>query len=114
MSYPEHLDFKLEEPRYDPLSDQIFDVLRDALQPDSEARLESSTQQIAALLPDREPYSNELGALLETCYEIAEQIPFSHPSMAKLVTLIYSCLGTIWQSQGVKAGVSTDTELLKR
>lgn len=40
------MDLRLEEPGDDPLSDQIFDILRDALQPDSELPLEIAEQRI--------------------------------------------------------------------
>jgi hypothetical protein len=33
-------------------------------------------------------------SLLFTCYEVAEQIPYAHASMTKLVSLIYGCLNS--------------------
>jgi len=83
------LDLQLEEPGDDPLSDQVFDIIRDILQPDSELPLDTAVKRTVALLPDGKPYSREVGTFLETCYEVADQIPCSHPSMTRLSTLIY-------------------------
>jgi len=95
------MDLRLEEPGDDPLSDQIFDILRDTLQPDSKLPLETAEQRIGALLPEGEPYTREVGTFLETCYEVADQIPYSHPSMTKLTTLLYSTLNSVWQQSQV-------------
>jgi hypothetical protein len=96
MSSPARLNLQLEEPGDDLLSDQAFDILRDTLQPDSESPLETAVQKIVALLPEGKPYSREVGVFLETCYEMADQIPYSHPSMTKLTNLVYL---TLWQAQ---------------
>jgi len=104
MSSSARLDLKLEEPGDDPLSDQVFDVLRNTLQPDSEYPLETAVQKIGTLLPQGKPYSSEVGTFLETCYEIADQIPYHHPSMTKLTTLVYSTLNFVWQAQVDKTG----------
>ena len=104
MSSSVRLDLQLEEPGDDTLSDQVFDIVRNTLQPDFELPLENAVQKIGALLPESKPYSSEVGTFLETCYEVADQIPHSHPSMTKLVTLVYSTLNSVWQSQGDKTG----------
>jgi hypothetical protein len=96
------LDLQLEEPGDDPLSDQVFDIIRNTLQPDSELPLDAAVQKIEALLP--KPYSREVGTFLETCYEVADQVPYSHPSMTKLTTLVYSTLNSVWQSRVDKTG----------
>jgi hypothetical protein len=99
MSSPARLNLQLEEPGDDLLSDQAFDILRDTLQPDSESPLETAVQKIVALLPEGKPYSREVGVFLETCYEMADQIPYSHPSMTKLTNLVYLTLNSVWQAQ---------------
>jgi hypothetical protein len=104
MSSSARLDLQLEEPGDDPLSDQVFDIIRNTLQPDSELPLETAVKEIAALLPEGKPCSSEVGTFLETCYEVTDQIPYSHPSMAKLTTLVYSTLNFVWQSQIDKVG----------
>jgi hypothetical protein len=104
MSSSARLDLQLEEPGDNPLSDQVFDIIRNTLQPDSELSLEIAVQQIGALLPEGKPYSSEVGTFLETCYEVADQIPYSRPSMTKLTTLVYSTLNAVWQSHVDKTG----------
>jgi hypothetical protein len=39
------LDLQLEEPGDDPLSDQVFDIIRDILQPDSELPLDTAVKR---------------------------------------------------------------------
>lgn len=92
MVSTQYLDLRLEEPGDDPISDQVMDILRDTLQPDGKTSLESAVEQITALLPKGRPSSTEVGSFVETCFEAAEQIPYSHPSMIKLVTIIDRCL----------------------
>ncbi|KAM0696432.1 hypothetical protein Q7P36_003678 [Cladosporium allicinum] len=104
MSSSVRLDLQLEEPGDDTLSDQVFDIVRNTLQPDFELPLENAVQKIGALLPESKPYSSEVGTFLENCYGMADQIPHSHPSMTKLVTLVYSTLNFVWQSQSDKTG----------
>jgi hypothetical protein len=82
MSSSARLDLHLEEPSDDPLSDQVFDIVRDTLQPDSSLPLETAAQKIEAFLPEGKPYSSEAGTFLETCYEVADQIPYSRNSRA--------------------------------
>lgn len=84
MAAREPLELQPIEPGDDPLGDQLFDILRDALQPDSRLSLESLVQHITELLPEGKPYSTEVGLSLETCYEI----PYSHATMVKIVTVI--------------------------
>lgn len=104
MSSPARLDLQLEEPGDGPLSDHVFDIIRNTLQPDSVLPPETAVQEIGALLPEGKPYSSEVGTFLETCYEVADQIPYSHPSNTKLITLVYSTLNSVWQSQIGKTG----------
>ncbi|CAK4032227.1 Hypothetical predicted protein [Lecanosticta acicola] len=93
MASPQRLSLQLEEPGDDPLADQVFDILQRALQqPDGEVSLETAAEQITALLPCGRPYSTEVAIFLMTCCEVAEQIPYSHASMIRLVTIIDSCL----------------------
>lgn len=94
MTATERLNFQLEEPGDDPLSDQVFDILRNTLQPDCEISLEVAAQQIESLLPEGHPYSHEVDCFLTTCYEVAEQIPYYHVSMTRLVTVVDLCLNS--------------------
>ncbi|SMQ47085.1 unnamed protein product [Zymoseptoria tritici ST99CH_3D7] len=98
MTTSSRLTFHLEEPGEDPLSDDIFDILCRSLQPDPELSMEATIQKITALPPQGKLYSREMGVFLETCYEVAEQIPFAHASMTRLTTIIYSCHESIQTS----------------
>lgn len=106
MTSTQQLNLHLEEPGDDHLCDQIIDILRKALQPDATMSLEVAVEQIVALLPRGHPYSHEVGQFVETCYEAAEQIPYNHPSMIKLVTIIDSCLNSSKLLEGERAQVS--------
>ncbi|SMR45609.1 unnamed protein product [Zymoseptoria tritici ST99CH_1E4] len=108
------LYFQLEEPDDDPLSDDVFGILRNTLQPDSELPLETAVQQITALLLDARLYSREVRVFLETCYKLAEQIPYSHPSMIKLVALIDSVLGSIAEFQEAETGLAVGDDRFQK
>jgi len=95
MSTTGRLDLHLEEPGEDVLADQVFDILQSSLQPDCEAPMASIVDQLRSLLPQGgEPYTSQVTTFLCCCYEVAEQIPYSHQSMDKLVTIIYLCLNS--------------------
>lgn len=111
MSAIERLDLRLEEPGDDPLSDKIFEILCKTLQPDGELSLESAARQISSLLPEGQPYSDKVGRFLTTCYEVAEQIPYSHPSMIKLVSVIDACLNSSKFLDATGTEVSNSDEL---
>ena len=81
------LDLKIEEPTGD-LEIQIFHILRDFLQPSTAMTLESGGRLILALLPEEEPLSGAVWSFGEVCIEMAEQIPYYHPSQIKLVGLL--------------------------
>ena len=82
------LVLKMEAPPGDPIPDKIFSLLREFLQPQSRRTLESVARLIIETLPDKAPQSREVWAFGESCIEIAEQIPYSHPSQLKLAGLI--------------------------
>jgi hypothetical protein len=75
MSSLARLDLQLEEPGDNPLSNQVFEIIRGALQPNSKLPLETAIQRIVDILPEGKPYSSEVGTFLETCYEVVDQIP---------------------------------------
>ena len=88
------LTMDLEEPGDDPICDQAMEILRKVLQPEPEIPLEVAVEHIVALLPNGQPYASEVGRVLETCYEAAEQIPYTHPAMMRLVTIVFSFLNS--------------------
>lgn len=67
---------------------KVFLILRDYLQPDSKTSLESAVQSILSLIPENASMSNEVCLVGEVCLELAEQIPYHHPSQLKLVRIV--------------------------
>lgn len=68
--------------------DEFFSILNDFLQPETTKSLNEIVQSILALLPENAPGSGEIWSAGSTMIEIAEQIPYSHPSQLKLAALI--------------------------
>jgi hypothetical protein len=77
-------DFSDDPRKSKDLDQQAFAILRDFPQPDSRTSLNSASTSILALLPDQDPYGMPVWRLGELCIELAEQIPYSHPSQLKL------------------------------
>nr|POF06892.1 hypothetical protein CFP56_31516 [Quercus suber] len=90
----ERLVLQPVEPGDDPIADQMFDILRETLQPDPKVSVDKAVAQIVELIPIKKYHSSELTMFLMTCLEIAEQIPYDHPAMVKLVTIIDLCLNS--------------------
>lgn len=80
------LSLRIEGPD-DPLAYQTLHILQDFLQPSSRLTIKDTAHSILALLPKNAPYSTEIWSFGETCIEIAEQIPYDHPSQLKLAAL---------------------------
>ena len=83
------LNLIMEEISNDPrksndVDQQAFAILRDFLQPDSKTSLMSASASILALLSDSNPEGLPVWKLGELFIELAEQIPYSHPSQLKL------------------------------
>ena len=73
----------------DPYELKTFAILRDYLEPDSQLRLESTAASILNLLPEKDPnHGSEVYDFSGLCIELAEQIPYHHPSQLKLVELL--------------------------
>ena len=72
----------------DGFSDEIYYLIRDFVQPKSTLTLEATTRYLKDLLPHRDQDSDEVWSFGETCIEIAQQIPYQHPSQLKLVGLL--------------------------
>lgn len=58
------------------------------LQPQSEVSIHDAVQSILTHLPADKPYSDEGFALAALVVEVAVQIPYQHPSQARLVRLL--------------------------
>lgn len=67
---------------------KAFLILGDFLQPDTTTSLGSALNSILDILPDRAPLSKEVWSFGVLCFEIAQQIPYSHPSQQKLARLL--------------------------
>lgn len=67
---------------------RAFIIVRDFLQPESTIRLDAAADDIVAMLPD-EVSSVDSFEFSAMCVELAEQIPYSHPSHIKLARLVF-------------------------
>ena len=81
------LNLKTEDPD-DEICVKTLHILQDFLQPSSRLTVQSAAQSILKLLPGNDPYSIEVMEFGGTCIEVAEQIPYHHPSQIKLADLI--------------------------
>ncbi|KAI9847730.1 MAG: hypothetical protein M1837_001978 [Sclerophora amabilis] len=82
------LDLKVEDASGDILTEKTFHLLRGFLQPDTSLTLDSTAQSILDLLSPYAPHSTEVWVFGETCIELAEQIPYYHPSQLKFAELL--------------------------
>ena len=72
-----------------PYSLKTFAILRDYLEPDTQSTLESTASSILNLMPEKDPHQGIEGrSFSDLCIEMAEQIPYHHPSQLKLVELL--------------------------
>lgn len=85
LSHEEAADKSAEVSAYS--DDKVFIILRDFLQPSSSLSLKSTVEAIIDLLPDN-ALSNEVWSFGSVCFELAEQIPYYHPSQQKLARLL--------------------------
>jgi len=65
---------------------EIFLVLQDFLQPHSRLSTDEAVDKIIALFPNS---CSNLRAINDVCLELAEEIPYYHPSQLKLVRLLW-------------------------
>lgn len=79
--------YSLDVPEwYDSIEYKLFLVLRNYLQPDSTISTGDAAEHVINVFPYKYP---DLRQLISVCFEIAEQIPYHHPSHLKLVRLIF-------------------------
>jgi hypothetical protein len=67
---------------------KVASILRDFLQPDSKTTLQSAAQSLLVLIPSNASSNAEVRSFGDICVELAEQIPYDHPSQLKLVGLL--------------------------
>lgn len=82
------LNLTIEKPTGNIVIDKTLDFLRDFLQPTTALSLRSTACSILDVLPDKAPNSTEVWCFGETCIDLAEQIPYNHPSQVKLAALL--------------------------
>lgn len=68
---------------------KVAAILRDFLQPDTKLSLHEAAGSLLALIPDNASEHAEVCSFGEICVELAEQIPYHHPSQLKLTQLLH-------------------------
>lgn len=63
---------------------RVAAILRDFLQPDTKLSLQEAAKAILVLIPANASGYAEVCSFGEICVELAEQIPYHHPSQLKL------------------------------
>ncbi|CAK7223815.1 hypothetical protein SCUCBS95973_005310 [Sporothrix curviconia] len=72
---------------------KIAAILCDFLQPDTRLSHDEVIASILPLIPENATASAEVGSFSEMCVELAEQIPYQHPSQLKFAAQLLSQLG---------------------
>lgn len=85
--------------KYTYSDEKVFVILRDFLQPDTTLSLVSAMESITEILPEGAPESTEVWSFGTICLDLAEQIPYHHPSHQKLARLL-EYLGESTKLQG--------------
>jgi hypothetical protein len=67
---------------------KVATILRDFLQPDTKITLKEAAISLLALIPANASGYGEVCSFGEICVELAEQIPYHHPSQQKLAQLL--------------------------
>lgn len=83
---------QLASPGEEPLIDAHLYILSEYLLPDTHTATADATRRLLDAFPDQSVSS--VTDFLDACYDAAGQIPYTHPSQSKLVTLIYSFLSS--------------------
>ncbi|KAI9750028.1 MAG: hypothetical protein M4579_006634 [Chaenotheca gracillima] len=82
------LTLEEEEPEEGSIVSKTFSIIRPFLQPGTKTTLESTARSILEILPESDSRSSDIKMFAQACIEIAEQIPYHHPSLIKLVDLL--------------------------
>lgn len=106
------LDLKTEDSGW-PIPDKIFSLLRDYLQPDSTMTLEFTARSLEDLIPVNSPLSTEVLDFGDSCIEVAEQIPYHHPSHLKLAGLLEYLANSPKLGQAYPSKVSLHSQIPK-
>lgn len=68
---------------------RVAAILRDFLQPDTKMSLKEVAKSLLVLIPPNASEHAEVCSFGEICVELAEQIPYHHPSQLKLTQLLH-------------------------
>jgi hypothetical protein len=89
----------------------VFIILRDFLQPNTALTLESVVESLIDLLPENASGSARVYSFGTVCLDLAEQIPYHHPSHQKMARLL-ECIGKSTKVNGeIVFKVTTRAEL---
>lgn len=69
---------------------KVAAILTDFLQPDTKTSLKTAIESLLSLIPASASQHAEVYSFGEICVEIAEQIPYHHPSQIRLVQLLHT------------------------
>ncbi|KAL8831639.1 MAG: hypothetical protein Q9191_000753 [Dirinaria sp. TL-2023a] len=99
------LKLKIEEPA-PKITVETYHILRDFLQPSSRMTVVNAAKLVLDLLPEEGAESDIVWSFGETCIEVAEQIPWHHPSQFKPAAFFeeigrFSKLGHLYQAEGI-------------
>jgi len=68
---------------------KVAAILRDFLQPDTKVAPKEAATSLLVLIPKNAAEHAEVCSFGEICVELAEQIPYHHPSQLKFTQLLY-------------------------
>lgn len=68
---------------------RVAAILRDFLQPDTKLSLQEAANSLLVLIPANASNNAEVCSFGGICMELAEQIPYHHPSQLKLSQLLH-------------------------
>lgn len=68
---------------------RVAAILRDFLQPDTKLSVQEAAESLLVLIPANASNNAEVCSFGGICVELAEQIPYHHPSQLKLVQLLH-------------------------
>lgn len=90
----------------DNVTHKTFHLLCNFLQPDTALTLKTTAESILNLLPEEDSYSTDVSSFGNTCIDLAEQIPYHHPSQLKLADLLEYLASSMKFSQICESKVS--------
>lgn len=90
----------------DNTSAALANILRNFLQPGSALSLHEASESILKLIPANASHSTEVRVFGDYCIELADRIPYHHPSHLKLAHLLSKALEPLFQVYGQESQAS--------